>query len=141
MSYLWDTCVISDLGKSDRIPGVVDYLASLPTEETYISVITVGEIEYGLSRLPLGRRRQELESVMARIIAEFEPRILPVTVDTARIWGEISARAHREGFNIQTADGLISATAVQHGLHVVTRNVKDFEPTGVLVINPWQFGD
>jgi predicted nucleic acid-binding protein len=54
MSFLWDTCVLSDLSKSSREPAVVDFLAAIPTEQTFISVITVGEIEYGLRRLPPG---------------------------------------------------------------------------------------
>jgi predicted nucleic acid-binding protein len=138
VSFLWDTCILSDLGKPNRDPLVVEYLASMHTQDTYISVITVSEIEYGLKRLPAGRRRQQLEDVMEQIISEFSPRILPVSVETARIWGQLSARVRQQGFDVETADGLIAATAMQHGLHVVTRNVKDFEPTGVLIVNPWE---
>jgi predicted nucleic acid-binding protein len=136
--FLWDTCVLSDLGKPNRNPLVVEYLASMRTEDTYISVVTVGEIEYGLKRLPDGRRRQQLEEVMEQIISEFAARILPVSVETARIWGQLSARVRQQGFDVETADGLIAATAIQHGMHVITRNVKDFEPTGVLIVNPWE---
>ena len=141
MSFLWDTCVISDLSKSTRESAVVEFLASLPTEQTFISAITVGEIEYGLRRLPQGRRKTELESVMNEIIAEFAPRILPIDTQTARIWGEITASARQRGFNLDIADAQIAATAIHHGLHVVTRNVKDFEPTGVLIVNPWEAGE
>lgn len=137
MTYLWDTCVISDLGKSDRNPFVTEYLSSIPTNATYISAITLGEIEYGLNLLPLGRRRKALEDVMYQVISEFSTRILPVTKDISWIWGQLSANIHKRGFDIEVGDGLIAATALHHGMHVVTRNVKDFEPTGVLLINPW----
>lgn len=137
MKYLWDTCVVSDLGKSDREPLVVRYLDSIPTDETDISAITVGEIEYGISRLPFGRRRRGIEEIMHQILEEFEPRILPIDADVARVWGQLSAKVRNDGFEIEVADGLIAATALYHGMHVVTRNVKDFEPTGVLVVNPW----
>lgn len=69
---------------------------------------------------------------------EFESRIVPLDVDTARIWGEISGDLRRRGIQLAFVDGLIAATAIQHGMHVVTRNVKDFEPTGVMIVNPWE---
>lgn len=137
MSYLWDTCVLSELGKPNRDPDVARYLSRIPTQETYISAITVGEIEFGITRLPLGKRRAELEAVMNAIIAELSSRILPVTADVARVWGELTAGGRNRGYTIEVADGLIAATAIHHGLRVVTRNVKDFEPTGVRIINPW----
>lgn len=138
MNYLWDTCVLSDLGKPDRNPFVTDYLASIPTHETFISVITLGEIEFGISRLPVGRRRMAIEDVMYEILEEFSTRVLSVSTDIARIWGQLSASTRSKGFDINAADMLIAATALHHGMHVVTRNVKDFEPTGVLLINPWE---
>lgn len=138
MSFLWDTCVLSDLSKSSRVPAVVEFLATIPTEQTFISVITVGEIEYGLRRLPIGRRRAELEAVMNEILDEFSPRILPIDAEVARVWGEIAANARQRGFNLDVADAQIAATALYHGLQVVTRNVKDFEPTGVRIVNPWK---
>ena len=141
MRYLWDTCILSDLGKPDRNPFVTEYLASIPTHETFISVITVGEIEYGVSRLPVGRRRKDIQDVMYEILNEFSARILPINADVARIWGQLSASIRKQGFDIAAADMLIAATALHHGMHVVTRNVKDFEPTGVLLINPWEVAD
>lgn len=137
MSYLWDTCVLSELGKPNRDPDVARYLAGLPTQETWISAITVGEIVFGMSLLPLGKRREELEGVMNTILSELSSRILPVTADVARVWGEITASGRNRGYTIEVSDGIIAATAMHHGLRVVTRNVKDFEPTGVLIINPW----
>lgn len=98
----------------------------------------MGEIEYGISRLPVGRRRKEIEEVMYEVLDEFSTRILPINSDIARIWGQLSASTRDKGFDINVPDTLIAATALHHGMHVVTRNVKDFEPTGVLLINQWE---
>ena len=75
---------------------------------------------------------------MNEILAEFSPRILPIDAEVARVWGEITANARQRGFNLEVADAQIAATALHHGLQVVTRNVKDFEPTGVRIVNPWE---
>jgi predicted nucleic acid-binding protein len=141
MSFLWDTCVLSELGKSTREPKVVEYLGATPTEETFVSVISIGEIEYGLKRLPVGKRRADLEAVMDRILSNLATQVLDVSPDIARLWGELSAQVRQRGFHLGATDGLIAATAMYHGLHVVTRNVRDFEPTGVPIVNPWDVSD
>jgi predicted nucleic acid-binding protein len=141
MSFLWDTCVLSELGKTTREPKVVEYLDATPTEETFVSVISIGEIEYGLNRLPVGKRRSDLEAVMNRILSNLTSQVIGISPDIARLWGELSAQVRQRGFHLDATDGLIAATALYHGLHVVTRNVKDFEPTGVLIANPWESTD
>jgi toxin FitB len=77
VSYLWDTCVLSELGKPNRDPDVASFLAGIPTGETWISAITVGEIEFGIARLPIGKRRAELEAVMNTMLSELSSRVLP----------------------------------------------------------------
>lgn len=67
----------------------------------------------------------------------FADRILPIDVEVARIWGELTARAQARGGQVAAADGLIAATAIRNGLHVMTRNIRDFEPTGAMLIDPW----
>jgi predicted nucleic acid-binding protein len=137
VTYLWDTCVLSDLGKANRDPHVMEYLDSIPIEKTYISVVTIGEIEFGFALLPVGRRRRELEATMRAIITELSSQVLPITAEIATLWGELSADVHKRGRDLPAGDGLIAATALHHGLTVVTRNVSDFEPTGVSLVNPW----
>jgi len=73
-----------------------------------------------------------------RFRKDYGERALPLDVETARIWGELTARAQKKGVIIPPADGLLAATALQHGLHVMTRNTKHFESSGALVIDPWQ---
>ena len=68
----------------------------------------------------------------------FAERILPVDAETARLWGDLDAAARRAGRQVGVSDGLIAATAVQHGLRVMTRNVSHFAPMGVLIVNSWE---
>ena len=69
---------------------------------------------------------------------DYAERILPVDAETARVWGELTAAAQSGGKAVSVSDGLIAATAIRHGLHVMTRNVSDFRDTGAMLINPWE---
>jgi len=69
---------------------------------------------------------------------DYAERILPVDAETARVWGELTAAARARGKTVSVSDGLIAATALRHGLHVMTRNVSDFIDTGAMLINPWE---
>lgn len=137
MRILLDTCVLSELYKPEPLKTVYEAVNSIPDEHLFISVITVGEISKGIAILPVGQRKQSLLKWFSTIEHEFADRLLPITAETASIWGKITAAAQQEGFMIHASDGLIAATALQHGLHLMTRNVKDFEPTTVMLINPW----
>lgn len=92
----------------------------------------------GSARLPYGKRRSDLEVWIAELEHMYAPRILPVDLETGRIWGEITGKAAISGTTIPIADGLIAATALRHGMHVMTRNSNDFAVAGVLVWDPWQ---
>ena len=131
--FLIDTDVLSALRKRDRNPEAVRWLEGQRTSDMYISVVTVGEIERGITQQqrhnpPFAR---ELSLWMDRVLAWYGDRILPVDVATARRWGQLSATLGHD-----SADLLIAATGLEHGLTVVTRNVRHFEPTGVPVVNP-----
>jgi predicted nucleic acid-binding protein len=104
-----------------------------------ISVISVAEFGYGVARLPLGRKRTELELWLANVENEYSGRILAIELETARVWANLVARLRGSGRNITEADAWIAATAIQHGLQLATRNVRDFAETGVPLINPWDF--
>lgn len=136
--YLLDTNVVSELrkaraGKADR--NVTDWAAPLPLAQLFVSVVTIHELEIGVL---LAERRDPRQGRLLRawlnerVVAGFEGRILPVDVAIARR----SARIHVPDPR-PFRDGLIAATALVHGLTVATRNVKDFEPTGVRLVNPW----
>ena len=135
--FLLDTDVLSALRRSERSPEAVNWLESRRTSDLYLSVVTIGEIERGISQQ---QRRdpafaRELARWLDRVLAWYGDRILPVNVLTGRRWGQLSATLDHAGH--AGADLLIAATALEHGLTVVTRNVRPFEPTGVTVLNPF----
>jgi toxin FitB len=134
---LLDTCVLSELHRAKVHPAVQRALESLDEEELFVSVVSIGEITKGISLLKAGRKKRELEAWLQEIERDCAGRLLPVDLETGRIWGELTAAAQKAGRVVPATDGLIAATALRYGLRVMTRNSADFEPTGVLVINPW----
>ncbi len=139
MRVLLDTCVLSELYKPKPLEIVRDAVAVLSDETLYISVITLGEIGKGIALLPQSRRKQDLSEWLTKIENVYAKRVLSIDPETAAIWGEITAAAQNKGKVLAAADGLIAATSLQNGLHLMTRNVKDFETTGVLLLNPWDY--
>jgi len=138
MKTLIDTDVLSEARKPDGNAMVKQRLASAQPDDLFISVISIGEITHGIARLPAGAKRRELEAWLSVTERHFADRILPIDRDIAQLWGEITAKASIAGRTLHAADGLIAATALIHGLRIMTRNVKDYDPTGVLVSNPWE---
>jgi hypothetical protein len=106
----------------------------VPSQEVFVSVLTIGEIERGIERVrePNPALAENLRAWLDLILRAYESRILPVTVDIARRWGRLSQQIGNK-----SVDLAIAATALEHGLTVATRNASDFVPTGVAVINPF----
>jgi predicted nucleic acid-binding protein len=134
--FLLDTVVLSELRKrqEQRNRNVAAWIAKVRSEDFFISVVTIGEIERGIER-----QREinpsfgdDLAVWLDIILRNYEGRILPVTVAVARRWGRLSNLIGNKGLDLAVA-----ATALEHGLIVATRNVSDFTPTGVSVINPF----
>lgn len=138
MKGLLDTCVLTEIGKADGNPAVKSVVAAIATANLYLSVLAVGEIAKGIALLAAGRKKTALGTWLARVEDQYADRILGVDVETARIWGELTARAQKKGVVIPATDGLLAATALRHGLHVITRNTRHFEASGAHVIDPWQ---
>ena len=132
--YLIDTVVLSEMRKRRRHPRVVRWLRGRTADTLFLSAITVGEIERGIERQRIDNPvfAEALASWLDRTIMLYADRIVPVTTVIARRWGRLSARIGHGG-----ADLLIAATALEHGLTVVTRNVRHFAPTGVAVEDPF----
>lgn len=138
MKILLDTCTLSELQKPEGLAAVREFVRSFPEDSIFLSSISIGEIAKGIALLDDGKRKQHLLAWLNGLESGYQQRILDVTPEVARIWGEVTAKARQSGFQVAVGDGLIAATALCHGLHVVTRNVRDFEPTGVLLTNPWE---
>jgi toxin FitB len=135
VTYLLDTNVLGEIRKKRPDPRVAAWYAGVDDDELFVSVLVVGEIQQGVTRLQKRDPRQAavFEAWLKRLQREFADRVLPVSQDVALEWGRLSA-----GDPLPVVDGLLAATALVHGLTVVTRNVEDFEPTGVPVLNPFE---
>lgn len=139
MSFLLDTNVVSEWTKPKPNPNLISWLASVDEDRTFLSVITIAEIKFGIERLKLGQRRSDLESWLnGDLTARFEERLLPVNVAVAEAWGKITASRAAAGRPIPIMDGFIAATATVFGLTLVTRNTADFENTPAPLLNPWR---
>jgi predicted nucleic acid-binding protein len=139
MNYLLDTCVLSEFTRRQPEQKVIDWVDSIDEEQLFISVITVGEIQHGIERLPESHRKTELSTWMNNgLIRRFGKRILPLDTAALFLWGSLTARMEQSGQPLPVMDALIAATALQHSLIIATRNVADFAPCGVQVINPWE---
>lgn len=137
MRVLLDTNVVSELRRSGADPRVVQRVTELGPEDTYLSVITVGELVYGVNRLAVGKKRRALEAWILALEQTYASRILPIDAEITHVWGEVTAKCDAKGKPLSPQDGLIAATALRHGLYLMTRNVDDFSETGVRLIDPW----
>lgn len=137
MRILLDTCVISELRKTNINPRLKELMDVIDEQDIFISVISIGELFKGISLLDEGRRKRELLSWIGGLERNFADHILGIDQETAHIWGEVTAKAGKAGKVVPACDGLIAAIALRHGLHLLTRNSTDFTPTGVMLINPW----
>jgi len=136
--FLLDTNVPSELMHLNPEPRVEKWVFSQVPTELFLSVVTIGELHKGFALLPGSKRRSDLENWFhQKLIPRFRGRILPMTYEIAERWGTIDAARQRLGRPLSIPDGQIAATALEHGLTLVTRNVKDFEDMGLTILNPW----
>lgn len=138
MSWLIDTCCISELVKKKPDPKVVKWFGDTDELAMYVSVITFGELRRGIEKLPDSEKRAELNQwVKEDLSNRFQNRILDISTKEANEWGKILARAEKNGTLIPAVDALIAATAKANDLIVVTRNTRDMKNAGVGLTNPW----
>jgi predicted nucleic acid-binding protein len=137
VTVILDTNIVSALRQKERNSEVSAAISRYDQRDLYISVLTVGELNFGIELMAKGRKRTALAIWLAEIELAFGERILDVTLPVSRLWGELVADAQRKGHRINPPDSLIAATALHHGLAVMTRNVRDFVAAGVTVIDPW----
>ena len=136
MSYLLDTNVLSELRRKTPDAGVSTWFAQRPASSLYLSVLTLGELRKGIEGVRESARRLALTDwVQSELSMFFLGRILDVDAQVADRWGKLVASAGRP---VPAIDSLLAATALVHGLSMVTRNAKDFESLGLEVINPWK---
>jgi toxin FitB len=137
--YLLDTCVISELVRPKPERSVVDWIHGQQEEHLHLSVMTLGEIRKGIERMEDNRKRIRLGTWLDRDLKlRFTGRWLSVDNETAERWGLITADLLKRGIQVPVIDGLIAATALVHGMTLVTRNTCDVKETGALLLNPWK---
>lgn len=139
---LLDTVVLSELRKAKPNAGVLAFLTTQSSETTFLSALTIGEIEAGIAKQRALEKNSEkttsagfadeLDQWLVETELQFAQNILPITPQIAKLWGKLCVQTGNKGI-----DNLIAATALCHNLTMVTRNVKDFEQTGVSIINPF----
>ena len=139
MSFLLYTSVISELVKKSPHPPVLKWIGAQEESTLYLSVVTIGELEKGIARLPTSARKARLQSWVRRDLVErFGGRLLAVDIRAATRWGMLVGESEKRGVPLPVIDSLIAATALVHGLTVVTRNIEDFERCGVACLNLWK---
>jgi predicted nucleic acid-binding protein len=137
VKYILDTCLLSELVKPSPEPAVLSWMQERIESDLYISAMTLAELHRGVAKLPSSRRRNELSTWLGQLETGFEDRVLPFTQETAGAWAQMCATAESKGKPMAAFDSIIAATALEHGLALVTRNTRDFEHAPVVLINPW----
>ena len=136
--FLLDANVVSELLRPSPDPAVEAWVGDRPATDLYFSVIGEAELRYGVAIMPAGRRRAALASAIDAILLEdFAERILPFNSGAARAYAEIASGRRYAGRLVGEADCQIAAIALARGMAVATRNVRDFEDTGIEVVDPW----
>jgi hypothetical protein len=133
-----DTNVLSELMKLEPNEQVLSWLRPKPRSTVFITTITQAEVYFGIGLLPVGKRRQQLETTIEQTFEiDFQGRILPFDSRAARCYGQIASNRRQRGQPISTADAQIAAIAsVHHGV-LATRNTSDFLECGLQLLNPW----
>jgi len=138
MTYLLDTCLISEMVSKQPSQQVLDWLDAQVPESLFISMITIGEIAKGISKMPSSKRKESLITWLNENLPNrFKHRILSIDFSTMVLWGNLVGQLEQNGRPLPAMDSLIAAIALQNSLSLVTRNEKDFAGTGVVIVNPW----
>jgi toxin FitB len=138
MTYLLDTNVVSEWVKPRPNAGVLGWLADADEDRVFLSVISLAELRSGISSLPVGRRRERLDTWLSvELPNRFEARVLAIDTAVADKWGKITAAGKIAGRPIGPMDAFIAATAAVYDLTIVTRNISDFVSSNIPTLCPW----
>lgn len=139
MLFLLDTNVLSELRRPRPEPKVVAFVADFPLQDLHVSSVTLAEIRFGIERVAEPNRRAELKDWLAhKVRPMFEGRVLPVTEDIMFRWRLLVEEGRKIGHTFSQPDLIIAATAIEHGLTVVTRDRSGYDKARASVMNPWE---
>ncbi|MCY4427344.1 MAG: type II toxin-antitoxin system VapC family toxin [Halieaceae bacterium] len=133
---LLDTNVLSELTKPAPSERVADWLAE-NEQRLALSAVTMAELRFGIARLPEGARKTSLLRFWQSTKEHFKGRIFAFDERAAEVYGDMAAAAERKGRRLKIADAQIAATAMVHKMTVATRDYRDFEASGIPLVNPW----
>jgi toxin FitB len=138
MAWLLDTNLLSELRRPKPEPKVVDFVSRCPLDQLYVSAVTLAEIRFGIELVDEPNRRAELNDWLThKVRPMFDHRVLQVTEDIMLKWRLLVEEGRKTGHTFSQPDLIIAATAIHHGLTVVTRDRSDFDKARVPVVNPW----
>jgi predicted nucleic acid-binding protein len=136
--YLLDTCLLSEFIKETPNPKVSEWMLAVDENQCYLSVLTFGEIMRGICKLEASTKKNNLMNWLEDdLYKKFSGRILEIDQEIAEKWGQITVLREKKGKPLPTIDGLLAASAMTHGLTLVTRNVKDFIELPLELFNPF----
>jgi predicted nucleic acid-binding protein len=139
VSYLLDTCVISELASKRPELKVTRWIDSVEPESVYLSTVTVGEIRKGIEKARDPKRREALDAWLRdELLVRFQNRMVVLDVGVLLEWGALTGRLESRGIPMPAMDSLVAAAALHHHLVLVTRNEADFLNAGVELLNPWK---
>ena len=137
--FILDTNVISETMRNQPDPAVLAWLDERVASGLFVTTVTEAEIRFGMTRLDEGKRRDDLIAAVDQAFETiFRGQVLSFDRDAARVYAVIGAHSFGIGRTISQSDCQIAAIARSRGATLATRNVADFEDTGVAVINPWE---
>ena len=138
MKFLLDTCVLSEFIRKKPSSKLIDWLSSKNENDLYLSVLTIGELQQGISKLDQGKRKLLLQNWLDNdISSRFHHRMIEIDRNIIDHWGRLWGMAMKKGNTMPVIDSLLAATAIAHGMTIVTRNVTDLQLGEVLIRNPW----
>jgi toxin FitB len=138
LSFLIDTNVLSELARERPDAKVESWFLNVPDDNAFVCAATWAELRRGVEQMPDGKRKVMLTDWLENtLLAQYSRYTIPIDLPVAQQWGRLVADAKKRGLNCDANDAYIAAAALVHGLTLVTRNTRDFEPLGVPVFNPW----
>ncbi|MFP4618873.1 MAG: type II toxin-antitoxin system VapC family toxin [Spirochaetaceae bacterium] len=137
---LLDTCVVSETMRPIPSRNVLNWLDGLPESRVYLPAPVIGELHKGVELLPKGNSQNALRVWLEQLRERFTGKILSFDEETAALWGVLTAGLEKSGRRLPVIDGILAALALRHSALLATRNVSDFQDTGVEVVNPWEEG-
>jgi len=138
MNFILDTCVISETIKPKPDIGLVSWLKNQKPDRLFVCSISLGELRKGIDRLPAGKKKHDLLLWLIAMINEYDGRFLDFDTESALGWGSLSASLEASGKPMPVLDAMIAACALRHGFTLVTRNERDYQHSGVSLVNPWK---